>query len=53
MSQAEGDKKKKAGGELMDNMTIFDMLYPKFKIDKPIRLIDYLLGRKSGHGIEI
>ena len=31
-------------GELMDNMTIFDMLYPTFKIDKPIRLIELFAG---------
>ena len=28
----------------MDNMTIFDMLYPTFKIDKPIRLIELFAG---------
>lgn len=32
------------GGELMDNMTIFDMLYPAFKIDKPVRLIELFAG---------
>ena len=28
----------------MDNMTIFDMMYPTFKIDKPIRLIELFAG---------
>lgn len=28
----------------MDNMTIFDMLYPTFKTDKPIRLIELFAG---------
>lgn len=28
----------------MDNMTIFDMLYPTFKISKPIRLIELFAG---------
>lgn len=28
----------------MDNMTIFDMLYPTFKINKPIRLIELFAG---------
>ena len=28
----------------MDNMTIFDLLYPTFKIDKPIRLIELFAG---------
>lgn len=28
----------------MDNMTIFDMLYPAFKIDRPIRLIELFAG---------
>lgn len=48
MSQAEGVQGKKESreraGELMDNMTIFDMLYPAFKIDKPIRLIELFAG---------
>lgn len=28
----------------MDQLTIFDMLYPTFKIDKPIRLIELFGG---------
>lgn len=28
----------------MDQLTIFDMLYPTFKIDKPIRLIELFAG---------
>lgn len=28
----------------MDNMTIFDILYPTFKIDKPIRLVELFAG---------
>lgn len=28
----------------MDNMTMFDFLYPTFKIDKPIRLIELFAG---------
>ena len=28
----------------MDNLTIFDCLYPKYKITKPIRLIELFAG---------
>lgn len=28
----------------MDNMTMFDFLYPTFKTDKPIRLIELFAG---------
>ena len=31
----------------MEQQTIFDMLYPKFKIDKPIRLIELFAGYGS------
>lgn len=32
----------------MDNqLTIFDMLYPKYKITKPIRLIEFFAGYGS------
>ena len=31
----------------MDNMTIFDCLYPKYKIKKPIRLIEFFAGYGS------
>jgi len=32
----------------MDNMTIFDFMFPAFKIDKPIRLIETFAGVGSG-----
>ena len=31
----------------MDHLTIFDELYPKFKITKPIRLIEFFAGYGS------